>query len=83
MHFPIASKNNNRYRGPIESYKTNSFYREVAFNLDYLKEVYLKLEQSSNDIDNKIKLENFVEFKNKFNKIYDTIKECNQLWKII
>lgn len=54
-HYPIATKNNNRYRGPVETNKINIFYDDIEYNINYLKNLFEILKEKTIKIDNNIK----------------------------
>lgn len=52
---PIATKHNNRYRGPVESFKDVAFESDINYNLSFLKEKYAHFESELKHINDKIK----------------------------
>lgn len=75
MHYPIGTKRNNRYRGPIESDKQNAFYMEAYKNLDYIKNVFDNLEIKTKEIDNNIKCKSYYSIEGNINRIRDFLKD--------
>ena len=76
-HYPIATINNNRYRGPIETIKINNFYEDVESNINHLKKIYDDLEDRTLYIDNIIKTRKYYTVTDNINNIIDFINNCN------
>lgn len=55
---PIATKHNNRFRGPYESYKDVAFESDLIYNIEFLKEKVSHFESELNHINKIVKSNN-------------------------
>lgn len=52
---PIATKHNNRYRGPFESIKDIAFESDITYNIQFLKDKYKQFDSELKSINNLVK----------------------------
>ena len=59
---PIATKHNNRFRGPYESYKDVAFESDLIYNIEFLKEKVSHFESELNHINKIVKSNNGMKY---------------------
>lgn len=81
MFYPVATKHNNRFRGPVESYKDVATDSDIKYNLEQLKKIYANFENDLKKVNDKIKTNKgvYVEIRHDLTKIENTIIESNNL----
>lgn len=78
---PIATKHNNRFRGPIESHKDVAFSSDIIYNINQLKGIYANFENELKKVNDKIKTNKgvYIELRHELTKIENSVIESNNL----